>query len=36
MEAILSFVEQLLTFFKEFDAAAVIEMVKNFLAGLGI
>ena len=34
MDAILAFVEQLLAFFKEFDAAAVIEMVRNFLAGL--
>lgn len=34
MEAILAFVEQLLTVLKEFDAAAIIEVVKNFIAGL--
>ncbi len=34
MEQILALVQQILEYFKEFDAAAVIEMVKNFIAGL--
>lgn len=34
MEAILSFVQELLTHLKEFDAAAIIELIKNFIAGL--
>lgn len=34
MEAILAFVQELLTHLKEFDAAAIIEIIKNFIAGL--
>ena len=34
MEAILAFVQELLTHLKEFDAAAIIEIIKNFFAGL--
>ncbi len=34
MDQILALVQQILEYFKEFDAAAVIEMVKNFIAGL--
>lgn len=34
MEAILAFVQELLTHLKEFDAAAIIEVIKNFIAGL--
>ena len=35
MEAILAFVQELLTHLKEFDAAAIIEIIKNFF-GLGV
>ena len=31
MEAILAFVQELLTHLKEFDAAAIIEIIKNLL-----
>ena len=34
MEAILAFVQELLTHLKEFEAAAIIEIIKNFIAGL--
>ena len=34
MEAILNMVQEILTYFKEFDAAAVIEIIKNFFASL--
>ena len=34
MQAILDMVQQILEYFKEFDAAAVIEIIKNFFAGL--
>jgi hypothetical protein len=34
MAAILAFVEQLLTYLKEFDAAGIIEIIKNFFAGI--
>ncbi len=34
MDAILALVQQILEYFKEVDAAAVIEMIKNFIAGL--
>jgi hypothetical protein len=33
MEAILNFVQELLTYLKEFDAASIIEIIKNFIAG---
>ena len=32
---ILALVEQILSYFKEVDAAAVIDMIKEFIAGLG-
>ncbi|MGN1169579.1 MAG: hypothetical protein ACI4RB_05610 [Acutalibacteraceae bacterium] len=32
---ILTLVEQILSYFKEVDAAAVIDMIKEFIAGLG-
>lgn len=32
MEQILEMVQKILVYFKEFDAAAVIEIVKNFIA----
>lgn len=32
---ILALVEQILSYFKEIDAAAVIDMIKEFIAGLG-
>lgn len=34
MEAILAFVQELLTYLKEFEAAGIIEIIKNFFAGL--
>ncbi len=34
MEAILPFVQELLTHLKEFDSAAIIEIIINFFAGL--
>lgn len=34
METILAFVQELLTHLKEFDAATIIEIIKNFFAGL--
>ena len=34
MEAILAYVQELLTHLKEFDAAAIIEIIKKFFAGL--
>ena len=33
MDAILALVQQILEYFKEVDAAAIIEMIKNFIAG---
>lgn len=33
---ILALVEQILAYFSETDAAAVVDMVKEFLAGLGL
>ena len=32
---ILALVEQILAYFNEIDAAAVIDMIKEFLTGLG-
>lgn len=32
---ILALVEQILAYFNEIDAAAVIDMIKEFIAGLG-
>ena len=32
---ILSLVEQIVSYFKEVDAAAVIDMIKEFIARLG-
>lgn len=32
---ILALVEQILAYFNEIDAAAVIDMIKEFFAGLG-
>ena len=32
---ILALVEQILSYFKEIDAAAVIDMIKEFIAALG-
>ncbi len=34
MEQILALVQQILEYFKEIDAAAVIEMVKNFITSI--
>ena len=34
MEAILEFVQKLLTFLREFEAAGIIEIIKEFFAGL--
>lgn len=34
VETILNFVQQLLEYLKEFEAAGIIEMVKDFLASL--
>ena len=34
LQQVLALVEQILTYFKELDAAAIIEMIKNFFAGL--
>ena len=34
MEAIIAFVQELLNHLKEFDAAAIIEIIKNFFASL--
>ncbi len=34
LQQVLQLVEQILTYFKEIDAAAVIEAIKNFIAGI--
>lgn len=34
MEAILNFVVNLLNYLKEFEAAGIVEIVKNFIVGL--
>ncbi len=34
MEAILNFVISLLNYLKEFEAAGIVEIVKNFLVGI--
>lgn len=34
MEQILAFVENLLTYLKEFDAAGIIAIIKDFFAGI--
>ncbi len=36
VEKILALVEQILAYFNEVDAAAVVEMVKEFFANLGL
>ena len=36
VETILAFVEELLAFLKEFEAAGIIEIIKEFFAGLGL
>lgn len=36
MEAILGFVQSLLTYLKEFEAAGIVEIIKNFLTGIGL
>lgn len=35
MEAILEFVEKLLSFLKEFEAAGIIAIIKDFFANFG-
>lgn len=35
MVAILTFVEQLLTFLREFEAAGIISIIKQFFESLG-
>lgn len=34
VDTVLAFVEQLLTYLQEFDAAAIVAMVKDFIASL--
>ena len=34
LQQVLALVEQILNYFKELDAAAIIEMIKNFFAGI--
>ena len=34
LQQVLALVEQILTYFKELDAAGIIEMIKNFFAGI--
>ena len=34
LDQILSFVESLLTYLKEFEAAGIIDIIKEFFAGL--
>ncbi len=34
VETILNFVQQLLEYLKEFEAAGIIEMIKDFIASL--
>ncbi len=36
MEMILNFVTNLLTYLKEFEAAGIVEIVKEFLVSLGL
>lgn len=36
VETILAFVEELLNYLKEFEAAGIIEVIKEFFAGLGL
>lgn len=36
VESILAFVQQLLEYLKEFEAAGIIDIVKEFIAGLGL
>ncbi len=36
VEKILALVEQILAYFNEVDAAAVVDMVKEFIANLGL
>lgn len=35
LDQILALVEQILSYFREVDAAAVIEMIRGFFAGFG-
>lgn len=34
VDTILAFVQQLLEYLKEFEAAGIIEIIKNFIAGI--
>ncbi len=36
IDSILSLVEQILAYFSEGDAAAIVDMVKEFIASLGL
>ncbi len=36
METIMDFVEKLLSYLKEFEAAGIISIIKDFFASLGV